>query len=143
MTFVIIIFLVSIILAFGILFYRSWEIKTKRINTLEITELKIPKLPFRHLEKNMLYLTKHIVLGLVLVSAKYWFIMSTKFKKWFDEKWPKINAYFKKKTDKVTSYRHSFLKKAILESKIKIKHIREKVKEELDPEEEKQPEEEK
>jgi TRAP-type C4-dicarboxylate transport system substrate-binding protein len=117
------------------LVFKSWEIKTKRINGDQTIELKIPELPFRHLEKNMLYLTKHIVLGVVLVSAKYWFILSTKFKKWFDEKWPKINAYFKKNTDKVTSYRHSFVKKAILESKVKIKRIREKVKEEMSTEE--------
>lgn len=136
MTFVIIIFLVSIILAFGMLFYRSWEIKNKKINSLNTAKLEIPKLPFRHLEKNMLYLTKHIVLGLVLTSAKYWFILSTKLKKWFNDKWPRINAYFKKKTEKVTSYRHSFVKKAILESKVKIRRIKEKVNEDMKPDEE-------
>jgi hypothetical protein len=126
--------------AFGMLSYRSWEIKTARTQNIEAKEFVLPELPFRHLEKNMLYLAKYVIQSLVIILAKYWFITITKFKKWFDEKWPKINAYFKKKTDSSISYRHSFLKKAILESKAKIKHIRKKVKEEIGEEEEKKEE---
>ena len=141
MTLVIILFLVSISLAFLVILFQAWEIKTERINSVEVAKIRLPKIPFRHIEKNMLYWTKHIILGLVLVSVKYWFIISTKFKKWFDEKWPKINAYFKKKKDGMVSYRHSFVKKAILESKVKIKRIKEKVKEEFESEEKNQKEE--
>ena len=121
--------------------FRVWEIKTARAQSKEVIEITLPEFPFRHLEKNMLYWAKHIIQGVVLVSAKYWFILTTKFKKWFNEKWPKINAYFKKNTDSNTSYRHSFLKKAILESKAKIKHIKEKVKEEIGEVEEERKEE--
>lgn len=120
------------------LFFRAWEIRTSRVQIQENPEFTLPKLPFRHLEKNMLYLTKHIVQGLLFIFAKYWFIFTTKIKKSFDEKWPKINSYFKKKIDSSASYRHSFFKKAVLESKAKIKHIREKVKEEIESEENKE-----
>ena len=120
------------------LFFRAWEIRTSRVQIQEKPEINLPQLSFRHLEKNMLYLTKYIVQGLLFIFAKYWFVITTKVKRWFNEKWPKINSYFKKSTEPNTPYRHSFLRKAILESKAKIKNIREKVKEEIEVEEEKE-----
>ncbi len=78
----------------------------------------------------MLYFIKHILQGLIFILAKYWFIIINKFSKWFNSKWPKIDSYFTKKPKSKTPYRHSFLQKAILESKAKIKSIKEKVKEE-------------
>lgn len=139
MTIVIIIFFISIITAFGMLMFRSWEIRTNNMEINENNTQTIPRLPFRHIEKNVLYLTKHLIQGVIFIFAKYWFIFTTKIKKWFNSKWPKINNYFKKKTEKVTSYRHSFLKKALIESKIKIRHIKEKVKEEMGEGEENKP----
>lgn len=135
MTLIIILFSVSIILAFGMIFLKAWKIQTNP-NQVEENKINIPELPFRHLEKNMLYFIKHLLQGIILVFVKYWFIVLTKTKKWFNEKLPKINAYFKKNKDKVTSYRHSFVKKAILESRVKIKHIKEKVINEIDKKEE-------
>jgi len=135
MTLIIIILFLSIILAAGMLFSKAWEIETSRIKAPEKKELAIPELPFRHLEKNMLYLTKYIVQELVLFVVKYWFVFTTKLKVWFNEKWPKIDSYFSKKTDPSKSYRHSFVQKAILESKAKIKNIKAKVKREVEVEE--------
>ncbi len=138
MTFVIIIFFISITVALGMLYFRVWKIKTKRIENPGAQEFILPKIQFRHLEKNMLYLTKHILQGLLFTFVKYWFIVVTKVKKWFNSKWPKISSFFKrKKTNQNISYRHSFVKKAVLESKARIKHIREKVKEEIESKEEK------
>jgi len=133
MTLIIIIFFISILLAFGMLSFRAWEIKTSRVQIPENNKSSLPKISFRHLEKNMLYLTKYIVQGILFIFAKYWFIITTKIRKWFNSKWPKINSYFrnKKEEEQNTSYRHSFFKKAILESKAKIRNIREKVKEEI------------
>ncbi len=135
MTLIIILFSISIILAFGMIFLKAWKIQTNP-NQTEENKINIPELPFRHLEKNMLYFIKHLLQGLVLILVRYWFIVLTKSKKWLNEKWPKITAYFKKNTEKVTSYRHSFVKKAILESRVKIKHIKEKVIKEIDNKEE-------
>lgn len=135
MTFIIIIFFLSITTAFGMVFFRAWEIKTSRIEISSKEKKALPEIPFRHLEKNMLYFIKHLIQGFVFVSAKYWFIFVTKIKKIFNKKLPKIKALFRKNTNQ-NSYRHSFFSKAILESKAKIKHIREKVREEINPDSE-------
>lgn len=97
MTFVIIIFFISITVALGMLYFRVWKIKTKRIENPGAQEFILPKIQFRHLEKNMLYLTKHILQGLLFTFVKYWFIVVTKVKKWFNSKWPKISSFFKRK----------------------------------------------
>jgi hypothetical protein len=126
-----IIFFIAIITAFGMILFRAWEIRTSRASLPEVMESKVPDLSFRHVEKNMLYLTKHIVQGIVLTVVKYWFILATKTRKWIVDRWPKINAYFQKKQDQDgTPQKPSFFRKAILESEAKIKKIREKVKKE-------------
>jgi hypothetical protein len=130
MIFYIIIFLLAIILAFGMLLFRIWEIKTNR-KQIEKEELSLPELPFRHLEKNMLYLTKHVVQGLVLVVVKYWFISVIKTKKFIIENWPKIHHFFKRKPRKENS-KMSFTKRAILESKFKIKRMKQRIREEIE-----------
>lgn len=146
MTFTIIIisiFSVSTITAFGMLLFRSWEIRTSRVKTPdENLNISLPDLPFRHLEKIMLYLTKHIIQTVVLAFAKCWFTILAKIKKWLNYKWPKISSIFKKNKNNNTSYRHSFIKKALLESKAKIKYIKEKVREEHGEKEKESPEEE-
>jgi len=129
MIFYILIFFVSIIVAFGMLLFRTWEIRTNR-KIVSQSNLSLPEIPFRHLEKNMLYLTKHIVQGLVLVVVKYWFIAIIKTKRFIIENWPKVHHFLKKKPKKVQS-KMSFVKRAILESRIKIQRMKQKIKEEI------------
>jgi hypothetical protein len=125
------IFFIAIISAFGMLTFRAWEIRTSRISIPEDGSQIVPDLSFRHVEKNMLYLTKHLVQSIVLVVVKYWFIITTKTKKWIADKWPKIHTYFEGKTEGASELtKPSFFQKAILESKAKIKKIKEKVKRE-------------
>ncbi len=130
MIIIIIIFFVAIILAFGMLTFRAWEIRTLRIN-IEDKKSILSEIQFRQIKRSMLYFVKHIILSIVLIVVKYWFIITTKIKKWFSNKWPKINDHFKNNysSSKNISY-NSFVKHAILESKIKIKRIKEKVKRE-------------
>ena len=124
-----IIFLISIILAFGMLLFRSWEIRTHRKNIPD-KNISLPELPFRHLEKNMLYLTKHIVQWLVLVVVKYWFISRIKTKKFIVENWPKVHHFLKRKPGK-DKKKMSFTKRAVLESKFKIKRMKERIRDEI------------
>lgn len=113
------------------LVFKLWQIKTMRVVAPEENgKNKFPKLEFRHVEKNMLYLTKHVVLGVMLAIVKYWFIATTKIKKWIAEYWPKIHAYFMKKPELSGPVRLSFIHRTIIELKIKIKKIKERVKEE-------------
>lgn len=127
----IIIFLTAITTAFGMLAFRAWELRTGRVNEGVFEEHTLPSFSFRQFERTMLYLAKHIIQWIVLFLAKQWFIIVTKAKKWVVEKWPKIHAYFEPKTQQSgTPTKLSFVKRAVLESKAKIKHIREKVKEE-------------
>ncbi len=128
MTLAIIIFFISMILAFGMLYFRAWEIKTNR--KIVETSISLPELPFRHLEKNMLYFTKHILQWIVIVAVKYWFITVIKIKKIIMEDWPKIHNLIKRKPKKDTG-KMSFVKRSILESKFKIKRMKEKIKEDM------------
>ncbi len=113
------------------LLFRVHQIRTLKIKKSETTRMVITGIPFRYLERNMLYLIKHIIQELVFILAKYWFILAAKTKKCVSDKWPKINAYFEKKPELNIPYKHSFFRKAILESKAKIRSIKEKVKEEI------------
>lgn len=113
------------------LLFRVWEIRTNR-KIVEKDNLSLPEIPFRHVEKNMLYLTKHIVVGLVLVTVKYWFISVVKTKKFIVENWPKIHKIIRKKYKKeIKNKPMSFAKRAIIESKFKIKRMKQKIKDEL------------
>ncbi len=132
MTLVIIIFFISILVAFGMLFFRIWEFRTSRKEFIKIDKSYTYRIQFRHIEKNVLYLTKYVVQKAIFGLAKYWFIFITKMRKNFNEKLPKINSYLKKKQELNTPYRHSFIKKAVFELKEKIKRIKEKVKEEIE-----------
>ncbi|MDE2031319.1 MAG: hypothetical protein KGI58_03640 [Patescibacteria group bacterium] len=127
----IIIFFIAITVAFGMLMYKAWEIRTMRASIQENSVNNIPNISFRHIEKNMLYITKHIVQSIVLVVVKYWFIFITRIKKWFSTNWPKAHNYFKKKSESTeTVKKPTFLRRAVLESQAKIKRIKEKVQEE-------------
>jgi hypothetical protein len=130
MIIIIIILFIALATSFGMLMFKLWQIKTMRVIVPEDIKNKLPKLEFRHVEKNMLYLTKHVVLGVMLAIVKYWFIATTKIKKWVAEEWPKIHAYFTKKPESGDPVRLSFIRRSIIELKIKIKKIKDKIREE-------------
>lgn len=112
------------------LIFRAWKIRTARVEK-PLPNIEIfPKMQFRHVEKLMLYLTKHVIQWIVLVVVKYWFIIYTKTKKWAGKKLPKIYEFFKDKSQNINHQKNSFVRRAILESKIKIRRIKEKVKRE-------------
>lgn len=127
---IIILFFIAIILAFIMLSYQAWEIKTLRTEKTNNLSKIMPEIYFRHLEKNMLYITKHIIQGIILVTVKYWYISKAKTKKWLKKNWPKISNYFRTKTSNINQRKNSFIKRAVLESKIKIRRVKEKVKRE-------------
>ncbi|MEY2671819.1 MAG: hypothetical protein RL687_236 [Candidatus Parcubacteria bacterium] len=129
MIFIVIIFFIAIITAFGVLAFRAWELRTGQIDA-EIAESPVQHLSLRQIEKIMLYLLKHFIQGLILVVVKYWFITVTKVSVWLKEKWPKVNDIFKKKPQSTVPQKPSFVTKAILESKSKIKRLKQKIREE-------------
>lgn len=130
MTVIIIIFFIAIISLLGMLMFRAWEIKTSQIEKSLLEREIFPKIYFRHVEKIMLYSTKQGILWVVLVVVKYWFILHVKTKKWTGKNLPKIYKFFRIKTKDIGQQKSSFVSRAIFESKIKIKHIREKVRKE-------------
>ena len=112
------------------LLYRTWQIKTSQIDKPENPRKLMPEIYFRQVEKIILYLTKHIIQWSVLTVVKYWFIFTTRAKKWMHKNYPKIIKLFRKK-DKVNGNpKISFAKRARLELKAKIGRMKEKVKRE-------------
>ena len=89
----------------------------------------IPEIPFRQVEKIMLYLAKHIVQWCVLMTVKYWLITTNKIKKIVREYLPKIESYFEKNINPNTPRKSSFIHRAIIESKVKIYKMKQKMKE--------------
>jgi hypothetical protein len=130
MLIVIIIFLIAITSLFFMIIFRAWEIKKVETSIPLPSREIVPKVYFRHIEKIVLYLTKYIIQSIVFISVKYWFIGLTKIKKWGLKNWPKVYKFFKKNRVDVNPARNSFIRKTILESKIRIKSIKEKVKRE-------------
>lgn len=125
----IIIFLIAIIAAFGMLFYRAWEIRTSRIVVREEHENYLPKLSLKEVEKISLHVTKHVIQSVVIFTVKGWFLFITKTKILIQNKSPKIHKFFQKKTN-TDSRKISFVERAIIESKIKIKKVKEKIRKE-------------
>jgi len=124
------IFIVSTISLFGMLWYRAWEIQTKGVSNFNPQRNIPPEIYFRQIEKIMLYLTKHAVQWIVLFVAKYWFIIAAKANNWVTKNLPKINKFFTKKEKGQDPTKRTFVERAILESKIKIKRVKERVKKE-------------
>lgn len=118
----------AIFIAFGMVTFRTWKIKTDRIDAPLETEPKNPKISFRHVEKILLYLAKHLFLFIVLSAARYWYLITTKLNKWIIENWPKVYRIFVKKSDNLQANKKSFISRVVLESKIKMKRIKEKIK---------------
>lgn len=126
----IIIFLIAVISLFGMIIFQAWEMSKVETENPSPTRKIIPEIYFRHVEKIMLYLTKHIIQLVVLVVVKYYFILSTKAKKWIANNLPKVYKFFNKKVANDQPQKNSFFRKAVLESKIKIKKIKDNVKKE-------------
>ncbi len=109
------------------LLFREWEIRTSKIEIKEEHKIHTGELSFRRLEKIILYLTKHIIQWIILSSVKAWFIIITKTKFWIKNNLPKVNKLFQKKVCS-DSRKISFVEKAIVESRIKIKKAKDKIK---------------
>lgn len=127
MTVIIILFFITTFLAFGMIYFRAWEIRNSKIEQSLTLRKILPEIYFRQIEKIMLYLTKHIIQWLVITTVKYWFIVLAKTRKWILKKLPKIHKLFKIKEKNIIQQKNTFLSKAIIESKIKIRRIREKI----------------
>ena len=110
--------------------YRAWQIKTLQVEPSTNSRKLIPEMYFRHLEKIMLHLAKHIIQWIVLMVVKGWFILTTKTKIWIGKNWPKVYNFVQKKKEEIEAKKFTFIRKAVLESKIKIKKIKEKVEKE-------------
>ena len=115
---------------FGMLIFQAWKIDRMENENSMSTRKMIPEIYFRHVEKIMLYSAKYIIQWILLTTIKFYFIVSTKIKIWISKNLPKVNNIFKKKIDGDVSEKSSFLKKALLELKVKTKKIKEKVKKE-------------
>ncbi len=130
MIFIYIIFLISIIGAFGMLLFRAWEIRTNRIKISEEKEKYTPELSFKKIEKVFLILAKYTIQWIVLSSVKLWFKTNSKIKLFIQNKLPKINKFFTKEAKIEDPRKISFIQRAVIESKIKIKKVKEKIKKE-------------
>jgi len=131
MILIIIIFLIAIISAFIITAYRAWQIRTLRVKNVENSTDITEKFLFRNIEKIVLFLVKNLVIGLVLIVVKYWFLMVTKTKKWLEESWPKVHKIFKRKPEEVEERAiksYSFMRRIILELRSKIRKMKETIK---------------
>ncbi len=126
MIIIIIIFLISLLVAFGILAYSAQEVEAGR---RQITSIWKPNVGFRKIEKDMLYYTKDVAQAVVLTTVKYSLIGAMKTKKAAREHIPKMYTKAKNIFSKgAPSDKPSFIQKAVLESKTKIRRIRDKVK---------------
>lgn len=128
---IIILFLIAITMAFIMLSFRAWEIKTLRANPAISPRKLLPEVYFRHIEKIMLYLAKHIIQWIIVMVVKYWFIVVTKTRKLTKEKLPKVHNFFRKTEKEITDpKKYTFVRRAVLESKAKIRRVKEKVRRE-------------
>lgn len=125
-----IIFLIALISLFGMMMFRAWELSKQSTEETQPARKIIPEIYFRHIEKIMLYLAKHIIQSIVFVVMKYWFIVLTKIKSWAVKNWPKVYKFFRHQKEESDKPKNSFVQKAILESKIRIRSIKEKVRRE-------------
>ncbi|MCC6323603.1 hypothetical protein IT400_02295 [Candidatus Nomurabacteria bacterium] len=129
MTISIIIFIISLLVIFGLLTYSTRELAR---GARQIGQPRVPDVSFRKIEKVVLYYTKNIVQITVITVVKYSLIGTIKAKKVMREKLPhvhrKIKKVFLKKES--TDTKPSFIQKAMLESKTKIRRLKDKIKKE-------------
>ena len=109
--------------------FRAWEIKkVEDVNALPSRNI-VPEVYFRHVERIMLYLAKHIIQSIVLLTVKGYFILSTRTKRWLGLNWPKVYNFFRKNKEvNPEPQKATFFQKAVRESKAKIRKIKENVK---------------
>lgn len=126
MTISIIIFLISLLVIFGILISSARKVQ---LGQRQIDGMWAPDVSFRKIEKYVLYYTKNIVQITVITVVKYSMIGAIKTKKIIREKLPHIHHKIKKVISKrEPGSKPSFIQKAVLESKTKIRRIKDKVK---------------
>jgi beta-xylosidase len=127
MTISIIIFIISLLIVFGILLSSAHQV---RRGQRQVDGIWAPDVSFRKIEKYVLYYTKNIVQITVVTVVKYSMIGAIKTKKIVREKWPHVHTKVKKILSKKENVdgKPSFIQKAILESKTKIRRIKDKVK---------------
>lgn len=126
MTISLIIFTISLLIVLGILISSARKVER---GIRQIDKVRVPDVSFRKIEKYMLYYTKNIVQITVITVVKYSMISAIKTKKIVREKLPHIHNKIKKVLSKKDN-KPSFIQKAILESKTKIRRIKDKVKRE-------------
>ncbi len=130
MIFFIIVFVIAIITAFIVLDYRVWQMRNSQ--EVVVFEVKNPAshITLRKIELGILHFLKYCMQKVIIISAKYWFLATAKSKKFISERWPKIHSIFQKKTVIPSEIQQpSFFAKALMESKIKVRHLRKKIKE--------------
>lgn len=109
--------------------FRAWEIRKVADSNPLPTRKLIPEIYFRHVERIMLYLAKHIIQSIVLLTVKGYFILSTRTKRWLGLNWPKVYNLFRKNPPvNPEPQQTTFFQKAVRESKAKIRKIKENVK---------------
>ncbi len=125
-----ILFLIGILITLTVVSYSANEVKmgARQVNTTNAPS----ELSFRKIEKVVLYYGKYIIQGLIITTVKYSFIAKTKTQKFLMDKWPKVHKVIILTTKKPILKTGSFISHTIKESKIKIKHIKERVKRDHD-----------
>ncbi len=128
MTVSIIIFLISLAIVFGLLAYSTRDVLAGK---RQVHAPWSPDVSFRKIEKVVLYYTKNIVQITVVTVVKYSLITAIKTKKAVKEKLPHIHKRVKKVFGKRNpDGKPSFIQKAVLESKTKIRRVKDRVKKE-------------
>lgn len=119
------IFIVAIVASLCLLSYSAWEVETgvRKEDTYPVFKISI-----RKTEKYVLYYTKWILQSIVINIVKVWFILVVKTKKFLKEKWPQLVHKLRPKPLEAGE-RPSFVRKAVIESKIKIKRVKENIRE--------------
>ena len=130
-----ILFFIALVTALLMSTYRAWEIRTSRVQKSNASDVDfIETFSFRNIEKVALSVFKNVFVGIILVIAKYWFIFVTKTKKWLEENWPKVHQIFErsrmKEVDRGLIQSYSFMRRLILETRAKVRRMKEKVKRE-------------
>ncbi len=112
----------STTLAFAMLYFRAWQMQTGQIK-LEEDKEQI-KFEYKNLEKTILSVIKSITFSLVLLSAKYWFILTAKLKKWYLDTKPKIQEVLNIEKKEDTTFKPTFMRRAIFELRIRLKRMK-------------------
>lgn len=119
------IFIVAIVTSLYLLSRSAWEVETGVRNP---DTYPVFKISIRKTEKYVLYYTKWVLQSIVINTVKIWFIFIAKTKKFLKERWPKLVSKLRPKPLE-PGERPSFARRAVIESKIKIKRAKENIRE--------------